>query len=43
VVQPIYSRAKGRWRRYRKQMVPVLPTLLKWAEIHGYSRDAGNG
>lgn len=37
MVQPTYSRAKGRWRRYRAHMVPVLPTLLKWAEIHGYT------
>ena len=42
VVQPIYSRATGRWRRYRAHMVTVLPTLLKWAEIHGYSNDPGN-
>jgi tetratricopeptide (TPR) repeat protein len=42
VVQPIYSRATGRWRRYRAHMVTVLPTLLKWAEIHGYSNDQGN-
>ena len=42
VVQPIYSRATGRWRRYRAHMVTVLPTLLKWAEIHGYSSDQGN-
>ena len=42
VVQPIYSRATGRWRRYRANMVTVLPTLLKWAEIHGYSNDKGN-
>jgi tetratricopeptide (TPR) repeat protein len=42
VVQPIYSRAKGRWRRYRAHMVPLLPTLLKWAEIRGYSNDQGN-
>jgi len=43
VVQPIYSRATGRWRRYRAHMVTVLPTLLKWAEIHGYSNDQGSG
>ncbi len=43
VVQPIYSRATGRWRRYRGLMVTVLPTLLKWAEIHGYSNDQGKG
>ncbi|MEM9470755.1 MAG: sulfotransferase [Pseudomonadota bacterium] len=39
VAQPICSHTNGRWRRYRAHMVPVLPTLLKWAEIHGYSND----
>ncbi len=39
VVRPICSHATSRWRRYRAHMVPVLPTLLKWAEIHGYSND----
>lgn len=39
VVQPIYSRADGRWRRYRSHLQPVLPVLLKWAAIHGYSGD----
>ena len=42
VVQPIYNRAKDRWRRYKAQMVPVLPTLLKWAEIYGYSGEQRN-
>ncbi len=42
VIQPVNSRAKGRWRRYRAHMVPLLPTLLKWAERHGYSDDPGN-
>ncbi len=37
VVQPIYGRADGRWQRYREHMQPVLPVLLKWAEIYGYS------
>ncbi len=39
VVQSSCERTTGRWRRYRAHMVPVLPTLLKWAEIHGYSND----
>ncbi len=41
VVQPIYSRAKDRWRLYRAHMIPVLPTLLRWAAIYGYIEDAG--
>jgi tetratricopeptide (TPR) repeat protein len=37
VVQPIYTRASGRWERYREQLAPVLPLLLPWAERLGYS------
>ncbi len=37
VVQPINTRASGRWRRYRKQLEPVLPVLLPWAERLGYT------
>jgi hypothetical protein len=29
-------RPSGRWRRYRKQLEPVLPVLLPWAERLGY-------
>jgi hypothetical protein len=36
VTQPIYTRARGRWERYREHMQPVLPTLLPWAERFGY-------
>ncbi len=36
VTQKIYTRAAGRWERYRAQMEPVLDTLLPWAEHHGY-------
>ena len=36
VNQPLYSRARGRWERYREQMQPVLPTLLPWADRFGY-------
>jgi Flp pilus assembly protein TadD len=38
VVQPINTRSSGRWRRYRKQLQPVLPVLLPWAERLGYAR-----
>lgn len=37
VVQPINTRASGRWRRYEKQLEPVLPVLLPWARRLGYS------
>ncbi|HEY5711484.1 MAG TPA: sulfotransferase [Allosphingosinicella sp.] len=36
VAQPIYTRAKGRWERYREQMAPVLPILAPWAVKMGY-------
>ncbi len=37
VVHPLNQRASGRWRRYEKQLAPVLPLLLPWAERLGYS------
>ena len=36
VVQPIYGDAAGRWRRYRKHLEPILPTLGPWIEKLGY-------
>ena len=36
VTQPHYTRARGRWERYREHMEPVLPTLLPWASRYGY-------
>ncbi len=36
VTQPLYTRARGRWERYREQMQPVLPTLLPWAKRFEY-------
>jgi len=36
VTQPLYTRARGRWERYREQMQPVLPTLLTWAKTFDY-------
>ena len=36
VGEPIYSRASGRWRRYRRFIEPVLPKLLPWAERMDY-------
>ena len=39
VAEPIYTRAKGRWLRYREHMAPVIPILRPWIERMGY--DAG--
>lgn len=36
VTQPLYTRARGRWERYRDNMQPVLPTLLTWAKNFDY-------
>lgn len=36
VVQPLSSRPSGRWRKYQKQLEPVLPVLLPWAQRLGY-------
>jgi Flp pilus assembly protein TadD len=37
VLQPLNRKASGRWRRYEKQLEPVLPVLLSWAEQLGYA------
>ena len=36
VTEPIYDRANGRWRRYRKYLEPVLPILEARAAKMGY-------
>ena len=36
VTEPIYSRASGRWHRYRSQIAPILPILKPWADRMGY-------
>ena len=36
VIEPISTRSVGRWKRYRKQLEPVLPILLPWAKRLGY-------
>ena len=36
VTEPVTARASGRWKRYAKQLEPVLPILLPWAERLGY-------
>ena len=36
VTQPLDEKPSGRWRRYEKELEPVLPVLLPWAERLGY-------
>ncbi len=36
VVQPLYTRSIGRWRRYAEQLAPALPVLNAWAARFGY-------
>lgn len=38
VVQPINREPSGRWRRYERELDPVLPVLLPWADRLGYAR-----
>ena len=38
VVQPLYTSAISKWKRYEAQMAPVLPGLTDWAERLGYPR-----
>jgi hypothetical protein len=37
VIQPLSKAPSGRWRRYERQLEPVLPVLLPWAERLGYA------
>ena len=37
VTEPIYTRAAGRWERYRRHLEPVLPVLAPWIERFGYT------
>ena len=36
VTEKLYTRASGRWLRYRAQLAPVLPMLERWAARFGY-------
>lgn len=40
VTEPLNVRAVGRWRRYEKQLEPVLPVLLPWADWLGYGTES---
>lgn len=37
VIQPLYQRAAGRWRRYQPFMETVLPVLQPYIEYFGYA------
>lgn len=37
VTQPIYQHAKYRWKRYEKQLAPVMPTLQPYIEYFDYA------
>jgi tetratricopeptide (TPR) repeat protein len=39
VTEPIYGRAAGRWRNYRRHLEPILPILEPWAKRFGYDLD----
>jgi len=39
VRSPVHARAIGRWRNYRAELAPVLPTLTAWATRLGYPED----
>lgn len=36
VVEPIYSKAIGRWQRYQRHLAPYLPTLAPFIDRFGY-------
>lgn len=40
VVQPVYQRARYRWRRYEARMAGVLPLLQPFIERFGYAEEA---
>ena len=43
VMQPIYKRASGRWRRYLPYLGGVMATLQPYIEYFGYDREEGGG
>lgn len=36
VGEPLYARSSGRWRRYQRQLAPVMSVLAPWIERFGY-------
>ncbi len=39
IFRPAYTRAMGRWRHYRRELDPVMETLMPLIELWGYSAD----
>jgi Flp pilus assembly protein TadD len=39
VIEPVSTKAVGRWQRYRQWFEPVLPTLKPMLEVWGYAFD----
>lgn len=37
VTEKLYTRASGRWEKYRPNLEPVIGTLKPWAEKYGYA------
>jgi len=37
VIEPLYNRSVGRWRRYEADLAPALSTLKIWAARYGYA------
>jgi tetratricopeptide (TPR) repeat protein len=36
VIEPLYARSIGRWRRYAEDLAPALPVLAAWVKRYGY-------
>jgi Flp pilus assembly protein TadD len=41
VTEPIYTRAAGRWQRYREELQDAFPVLQPWIDRFGYSVEDG--
>jgi hypothetical protein len=39
IARGLYADGAGQWRRYRKELAPVLPVLAPWVERFGYPAD----
>jgi hypothetical protein len=37
LAQGLITSAKGQWRQYEAQLLPVLPTLAPWLDLFGYA------
>lgn len=36
VIEPLYARSVGRWRRYAGELAPAMPILAPWVDRFGY-------